>query len=71
MSLLRHRSWLAGGSAAVLAAAGLTLAATAAPAQAAAGCQVSYTVTSQWQGGFGASVTITNLGSPITSWDLA
>ena len=70
MNLLRHRSWLAGGSAAVLAAAGLTLAGTT-EAQAAAGCQVSYTVTSQWQGGFGANVTITNLGTPVSSWTLA
>ncbi|WP_460808111.1 arabinofuranosidase catalytic domain-containing protein [Micromonospora zhanjiangensis] len=37
---------------------------------AAAGCQVSYTVSSQWQGGFGANVAITNLGDPITSWRL-
>ncbi|WP_034261631.1 cellulose binding domain-containing protein [Actinospica robiniae] len=45
MRLLRHRSWQAGGSAAV---------------PAAAGCQLSYTVTSQWQGGFGANATVTN-----------
>lgn len=37
---------------------------------AAAGCAVSYTVASQWQGGFGANVTITNLGDPITNWTL-
>src|SRR5690242_12881312 len=37
---------------------------------AAAGCQVSYAVSSQWSGGFGANVTITNLGDPITSWTL-
>ncbi|MFD0818434.1 cellulose binding domain-containing protein [Micromonospora zhanjiangensis] len=37
---------------------------------AAAGCQVSYTVSSEWQGGFGANVAITNLGDPITSWRL-
>jgi endo-1,4-beta-xylanase len=33
-------------------------------------CRVSYTVTSQWAGGFGANIIITNLGSPISSWDL-
>ncbi len=34
-------------------------------------CSVQYTVTSQWQGGFGASVTITNTGtSPINGWTL-
>ncbi|MBB2947203.1 hypothetical protein FB565_006971 [Actinoplanes lutulentus] len=59
----------------------LSLAATAAitastalvavmPAAAAAGCRVNYAVTSQWSGGFGASVTITNLGDPLTSWAL-
>ncbi|MEV0217490.1 non-reducing end alpha-L-arabinofuranosidase family hydrolase, partial [Micromonospora sp. NPDC050695] len=37
---------------------------------AAAGCSVDYAVSSQWQGGFGANVTITNLGDPLTSWTL-
>ncbi|MFI7546809.1 cellulose binding domain-containing protein [Actinoplanes sp. NPDC049599] len=37
---------------------------------AAAGCAVKYTVSSQWQGGFGADVTITNLGDPLTGWTL-
>jgi lysophospholipase L1-like esterase len=35
-----------------------------------AGCRVDYTITSQWQGGFGASVTVTNLGDPVTAWAL-
>jgi cellulose 1,4-beta-cellobiosidase len=43
---------------------------TATEAQAAAGCQIGYTVTNQWPGGFGASLAITNLGDPITSWTL-
>ncbi|AGZ42187.1 cellulose binding domain-containing protein [Actinoplanes friuliensis] len=43
----------------------------AAPASAAAGCSVAYTVTNQWQGGFGASVAITNLGDPVAGWTLA
>ncbi|MCZ7421091.1 cellulose binding domain-containing protein [Verrucosispora sp. WMMA2044] len=37
---------------------------------AAAGCRVDYTVTSQWSGGFGANVAITNLGDPLSSWTL-
>ncbi|MET8255500.1 non-reducing end alpha-L-arabinofuranosidase family hydrolase, partial [Micromonospora sp. NPDC005197] len=37
---------------------------------AAAGCSVNYAVSSQWQGGFGANVTITNLGDPLSSWTL-
>ncbi|GIF16737.1 cellulose binding domain-containing protein [Actinoplanes teichomyceticus] len=44
---------------------------TARPAAAAAGCAVNYAVSSQWPGGFGANVTITNLGDPLTSWTLA
>src|SRR4051812_22904776 len=43
----------------------------AAPASAASGCRVAYTVTSQWQAGFGASVAITNLGDPVAGWTLA
>jgi len=59
-----------------LLSAGVGLVASAAvvvalPASAAsAGCSVAYTVSSQWQGGFGASVSITNLGDPLTSWTL-
>ncbi|MFE0590987.1 cellulose binding domain-containing protein [Micromonospora echinospora] len=37
---------------------------------AAAGCSVSYAVASEWQGGFGANVTVTNLGDPVTGWTL-
>ena len=33
-------------------------------------CRVAYAVTSQWGGGFGASVTITNLGAPVSSWQV-
>jgi len=54
----------------LLSAAGLG-AVSAAPANAATGCMVAYTVQSQWNTGFSTSVSITNLGSPITSWTLA
>jgi hypothetical protein len=40
------------------------------PAYAAAGCRVDYTVPSQWPGGFQGSVTVVNLGDPLTSWTL-
>ncbi|MCU7730860.1 non-reducing end alpha-L-arabinofuranosidase family hydrolase [Actinoplanes sp. KI2] len=41
------------------------------PANAAtAGCSVNYTVSSQWQGGFGANVSITNLGDALSGWTL-
>jgi glucuronoarabinoxylan endo-1,4-beta-xylanase len=61
---------------AALVSAGVMLLASAAvavalPAGAAtAGCSVNYAVSSQWQGGFGANVAITNLGDPLTSWTL-
>jgi glucuronoarabinoxylan endo-1,4-beta-xylanase len=61
---------------AALVSAGVTLLASAAVAvalpagAAAAGCSVAYTVSSQWQGGFGAEVALTNLGDPLTSWTL-
>jgi lysophospholipase L1-like esterase len=60
---------------AIVAAAGTVLATaavvTAGPASAAAGCQVKYTISSQWPGGFGATVDVTNLGDPINGWTLA
>lgn len=34
------------------------------------GCSVTYTVTSQWPGGFGTNVSITNLGDPVNGWTL-
>jgi Glycosyl hydrolase family 62/Cellulose binding domain len=60
----------------VLASAGaVVLAASAAIAvspagAAAAGCSVKYAVSSQWQGGFNADVSITNLGDPLSGWTL-
>ncbi|MFI1992948.1 non-reducing end alpha-L-arabinofuranosidase family hydrolase [Actinoplanes sp. NPDC020271] len=37
---------------------------------AAAGCSVNYAVSSQWQGGFNADVSITNLGDALSGWTL-
>ncbi|WP_434739477.1 cellulose binding domain-containing protein [Micromonospora sp. SH-82] len=62
-----HAAWVAAGT--VLLASTATAAALPATA-AAAGCSVNYAVSSQWQGGFNADVTVTNLGDPITSWAL-
>ncbi|WP_246278463.1 cellulase family glycosylhydrolase [Phytohabitans rumicis] len=64
----RRYALLACGAAATLAAAGLV--AITPPALAATGCTVAYTVQSQWPGGFQSNVSITNLGSPVTSWTL-
>ncbi|WP_306207940.1 cellulose binding domain-containing protein [Actinoplanes sp. RD1] len=58
-------------TAAAVAVASPASPATAATALAAAGCKVDYQVTSQWPGGFGASVAITNLGDAVSSWTLA
>lgn len=51
-------------------AAGAVLA-NAVSAQAAGGCRVTYTVQSQWTGGFVANVDVANLGAPLTSWQVA
>ncbi|BCJ62215.1 GH12 family glycosyl hydrolase domain-containing protein [Micromonospora endophytica] len=65
----RHRLALLAGTAAVTV---VTAAAGVAVAHAAAvGCAVRYAVSAQWQGGFNADVTITNLGDPVSSWRLA
>ena len=54
-------------SAALLAMTGVG-ALVASSAQAAAGCKVDYAVTNQWGEGFGANITLTNLGDPIDGW---
>lgn len=66
----RRRALPAVVTAAVL-GAGLGVAAEVAPAAAAAGCQATYSITSQWNTGFGASVTVTNLGSAVASWTVS
>jgi arabinan endo-1,5-alpha-L-arabinosidase len=53
---------------AAVATAGAVAVGTA--ARAAVGCRVDYAVTNQWPGGFGASVTINNLGDPVNGWQL-
>jgi endoglucanase len=55
------------GAAAVAAALLVTFGSSA---SAAAGCRVDYTVQNQWSTGFGANVTITNLGDPLSGWQL-
>ncbi|MFB9446961.1 cellulose binding domain-containing protein [Dactylosporangium vinaceum] len=64
----QFRSLVAVTAAVGLAAAGASVASMASAAT--AGCRVTYTISSQWQGGFGATVAITNLGDPITAWTL-
>ncbi|TDC07949.1 cellulose-binding protein [Streptomyces sp. 8K308] len=65
---LRGKALLSGLAAAVIAfGSGLI---TASPAQASEGCRVDYQISSQWQGGFTGAVSVTNLGSPVSSWTL-
>ncbi|MFI7573197.1 cellulose binding domain-containing protein [Micromonospora sp. NPDC049497] len=61
----RRLALLAAATAATLTAGAV---ATVAASAAAAGCRVDYQVTNQWQGGFGATVAVTNLGDPVTGW---
>jgi len=63
------RGLLAAAAALVLSAGIAGIAVT--QASAAAGCRVTYTITNQWDTGFGATLSITNLGDPLTSWTLA
>ncbi|GAA4190464.1 hypothetical protein GCM10022252_28800 [Streptosporangium oxazolinicum] len=67
----RRHTWrnrVATMAAMLMAAAGLATG-QAATAHAAVACDVAYT-TNDWQGGFTASVTLKNLGDPLTSWTL-
>jgi O-glycosyl hydrolase len=68
MSKLRRNAALVSAGVVLLASAAVAVALPAGAAS--AGCSVNYAVSSQWQGGFGANVTITNLGDPLTSWAL-
>ena len=69
MRLQRYRGLVLVTATIGLVAGGAAVATTSAGA-ATAGCQVSYTISSQWQGGFGANVSVTNLGDPINGWTL-
>ncbi|HEY3870500.1 MAG TPA: cellulose binding domain-containing protein [Actinocrinis sp.] len=64
------RRRLAAATAAVLVTTGVTALTLSPSASAASGCQVSYT-DNAWAGGFTASISVTNLGSALTSWTLA
>src|SRR3954449_4681398 len=67
MKNTRCRRWIAVPAVAAVCIAGVV---SATAAQAATGCRVDYAVTNQWQGGFGANVTVTNLGDAVSSWRL-
>ncbi|MEU7713826.1 cellulose binding domain-containing protein [Micromonospora chalcea] len=63
----RRLALIAAASAITLSAGALT---TMTAAAAAAACRVDYRITNQWSGGFGADVTVTNLGDPVNGWTL-
>jgi hypothetical protein len=69
MRLSRFRLLVAAAVPLALAAATVSVVSVTAHA-AAAGCQVSYSVGSQWQGGFTGNVSVTNLGDPLSGWTL-
>lgn len=58
------------GAAAITVGAAVGVTAMASGAQTTTGCQVAYSITNQWPGGFGANVTVTNLGDPVSNWQL-
>ncbi|WP_213452401.1 cellulose-binding domain-containing protein [Rhizomonospora bruguierae] len=64
----RSRLWSRAVVATLMVASGAAVAVAANAA--AAGCGVTYTVASQWQGGFTGDVSVTNLGDPVSSWTL-
>lgn len=63
----RRKAAFAAAAVAAAAIGGGTLL-TAGQAAAAAGCSATYTVTSQWAGGFVASVGVTNLAASVNGW---
>jgi hypothetical protein len=65
-----RRVTIAAAVATLTAAVGAVTVGAAVAANAAAGCRVTYAVSSQWPGGFGANVSLTNLGDPLSSWTL-
>src|SRR5262245_34444628 len=65
----RRTSAIAAVAAATMAALG-TAVVTELPSFAASGCTVTYTVVNTWPGGFGADVTVKNLGDPVNGWNL-
>ena len=68
---VRSLAMLVAGLAAMAVAASVAAVSVVGVAFAATACRVTYTVSSQWQGGFGATVRLSNLGDPVTSWSLA
>ena len=67
---LPRRRWAVLVTTVALILAGTATAGTHRASAATVGCQVTYTVTNQWSGGFGADVTVKNLGDPVSGWQV-
>src|SRR3954447_22675611 len=65
----RRKTMLVAAAVSVVVAGGI-VAATLPASTASSGCSVAYSVQNQWSGGFVANVTITNLGSAVSTWSL-
>jgi hypothetical protein len=68
---MKHRIALLAATAAGVLVAGAVAAITVPASAATTGCSVSYTVQTQWAGGFTGNVVVTNLGAALTSWQVA
>ena len=66
----RPRAWSMLAAASLLAAASAIVVTTGAAATASTGCTATYTVASQWPGGFQGAIAVTNHGEPLTSWTI-
>ena len=66
---MKHRGALVAAATAGLLTAGVVVAVSTASA-ATTGCSATYTVVSQWQGGFQGGASFTNLGDPLSGWKL-
>ncbi|SDN88508.1 glycoside hydrolase family 6 protein [Actinacidiphila guanduensis] len=68
---LRRRTAALSAGALVVASGAVAAALSTTTAEAAtAGCSVNYSISTQWDSGFTASVTVTNTGNALTSWKL-
>ncbi|SFR05479.1 Cellulose binding domain-containing protein [Lentzea waywayandensis] len=65
-----RRARLTAAAAVPLIAVSALAAVTVPPAAAAPGCSVTYSAPSQWDGGFTANVSVTNLGDAVNGWTL-
>ncbi|MEV2201580.1 glycoside hydrolase family 6 protein [Streptomyces fradiae] len=66
----RRRTALLAASTLLLTAGATATVLSPSAGAAAPGCTVDYKVTNEWSSGFGANVTVTNTGDPVSGWTL-